>query len=84
MAIEYLNTEKVAEILGCTARKAREVMREVGLVKVGHGVVRRDALDRYLALRTETTYYTRPLLEKEEAPRYDRYARPKKPIGRGA
>lgn len=78
MAIEYLNTEKVAEILGMSPRQARLVMREVGLVHVGHGVVRRDALDRYLQLRTECTYYTRPLLEQPIKPKYERYARTRK------
>lgn len=78
MAIEYLSTQQVAEILSMTTRQARKVMREVGLVKVGHGVVRRDALDRYLAINTERTYYTAPLLEKPIKPKYDRYARPAK------
>lgn len=75
MAIEYLTTERVAEILGKTERQARKVMREVGLVKVGHGLVRRDALDRYLAENTERTYYTAPLLDQPIKPKYDRYAR---------
>lgn len=78
MSIEYLTTKRVAEILGTTPRQARAVMHEVGLVKIGHGVVRRDALDRYLALRTECTYYTKPLLEQPIKPKYDRYARTRK------
>ena len=77
MAIEYLSTAQVAEILSMTTRQARKVMREVGLVKVGHGVVRRDALDRYLAINTERTSYTAPLLEQPIKPKYDRYARRK-------
>lgn len=75
MAIEYLNTAKVAEIMGMTARQARSLMREVGLVRIGHGMIRRDALDRYLAARTERTYYTKPLLEEPIKPKYDRYRR---------
>lgn len=75
MAIEYLNTSRVAEIMGMTARQARELMRQVGIVKVGHGMIRRDALDRYLADRTETTFYTKPLLEQPIKPKYDRYRR---------
>lgn len=78
MAIEYLNTEKVAEILGMSSRQARLVMREVGLVHVGRGVVRRDALDRYLAMNTDRTYYTEPLLNQPIKPKYDRYARTRK------
>lgn len=75
MAIEYLNTKKVAEILGTSPRQARKVMHEVGMVNVGKGVIRRDALDRYLAKRTESTYYTRPFLDQPIKPKYDRYAR---------
>ena len=78
MAIEYLSTQQVAEILDMTARQARKVMHEVGIVKIGHGMIRRDALDRYLQLRTECTYYTRPLLEQTIKPKYDRYARTRK------
>ena len=78
MAIEYLSTQQVAEILDMTARQARKVMHEVGIVKIGHGMIRRDALDRYLQLRTECTYYTRPLLEQAIKPKYDRYARTRK------
>lgn len=75
MAIEYLTTEQVSQIMGMTARQARKLMHEIGMMKVGHGMIRRDALDRYLQLRTECTYYTRPLLEQEIKPKYDRYAR---------
>ena len=75
MAIEYLTTAQVSEIMGMTARQARSLMREVGLVKIGHGMIRRDALDRYLALNTEVTYYTSPLLEVPIKPKYDRYRR---------
>lgn len=78
MPIEYLSTAQVAELLDMTPRQARKVMRDVGLVKIGHGMVRRDALDRYLALNTECTYYTRPLLDKPIKPKYDRYARTRK------
>lgn len=77
MAIEYLNTAQVSEIMGMTSRQARCLMREVGLIKIGHGMIRRDALDRYLALNTEVTYYTRPLLEVPIKPKYDRYRRTK-------
>ena len=75
MAIEYLSTAKVAEIMGMTARQARGLMREIGLVKIGHGMIRRDALDRYLAMKTERTFYTKPLLEESIQPKYDRYRR---------
>ena len=75
MAIEYLNTKKVADIIGCTARQARKLMHEVGIVGVGHGVIRRDALDRYLATKTEVTCYTKPFLDVPAKPKYDRYRR---------
>lgn len=77
MAIEYLTTKRVQEVMGMTARQARDLMREVGLVRIGHGVIRRDALDRYLALNTERTYYTAPLLDEPIKPKYDRYRRAK-------
>lgn len=73
--LEYLTTQRVCEIMGCTARQARELMREVGLIKVGHGVIRRDALDRYLAVRMERTFYTAPLLDDPPKPKYDRYTK---------
>ena len=75
MAIEYLSTERVMQIMDCNQRQARKLMREVGLIKVGHGMIRRDALDRYLALRTQDTFYTHQLLEQPIKPKYDRYAR---------
>lgn len=75
MAIEYLSTEQVAEILDMSHRQARKVMKEVGIVDVGHGKIRRDALDRYLQDRTQATFYTRPLLEQTIKPKYARYAR---------
>ena len=75
MAVEYLTTERVSQIMGMTARQARKLMHEIGMVKVGHGMIRRDALDRYLQDHTECTYYTRPLLEQPVKPKYDRYAR---------
>ena len=75
MAIEYLSTDKVAEIMKTTNRQARVLMRKIGLVKVGRGMIRRDALDRYLAMNTERTIYTKPLLEESIKPKYDRYRR---------
>lgn len=83
MAIEYLSTERVMQIMDCNQRQARKLMREVGLVKVGHGLIRRDALDRYLALRTQDTFYTHQLLEQPIKPKYDRYARTS-PVQKGA
>lgn len=76
MAIEYLNTKQVSEIMGgMKLRQTRELMHKVGIIKVGHGLIRRDALDRYLADLTEETCYTKPLLEIPIKPKYDRYAR---------
>lgn len=75
MAIEYMTTAQVAEVMGMSARQARALMKEVGLVKIGHGMIRRDALDRYLAMNTEVTYYTKPLLDIPIKPQYDRYRR---------
>ena len=75
MAIEYMTTAQVAEVMGMSARQARALMKEVGLVKIGHGMIRRDALDRYLAMNTEVTFYTQPLLDIPIKPKYDRYRR---------
>lgn len=77
---EIMTTDCVAEFMGCTNRAARELMHKVGLIHVGRGVIRRDALDRYLADRTERTVYTSPLLEQPIKPKYDRYARPRKVV----
>lgn len=72
MEPKYLGTKQVAELLNMTPRQARAVMKDVGLVKVGHGLVSRDALERYLELNTQCTYYTRPLLPQHAKPRYQR------------
>lgn len=73
--IEYLSTKAVSEIMGCTARVARKIMQEVGLIHVGHGVIRRDALDRYMAMNMDRTFYTAPLMEEPIKPKYDRYSK---------
>lgn len=75
MAIEYCDTKRVCEIMGCSARQARALMKEVGLIHVGHGIIRRDALDRYLVMNMDRTFYTAPLLEEPIKTKYDRYAR---------
>ena len=78
MAIEYLTTKQVMALFeGMKARQARELMHEVGMVKIGHGVIRRDALDRYLAYKTERTFYTAPLLDPPRS-KAERYARTRK------
>lgn len=73
--IEYLNTKAVAELIGCTPRVARGVMKAVGLIHIGHGVIRRDALDRYMSMNMDRTFYTAPLMDEPIKPKYDRYAR---------
>lgn len=75
MAIEYCDTKRVCEIMGCSARQARALMKDVGLIRVGHGIIRRDALDRYLVMNMDRTFYTAPLLDEPIKPKYDRYAR---------
>lgn len=79
MAREIMTTADVARHFQCTARVAREYMREIGLVQIGHGYVYRDALERYEAVRTKETAYTLPVLQEGfQVHPVKRYPRPKK------
>ena len=75
MAREIMTTTDVAEHFRCTARIAREHMRAIGIIDIGHGYVYRDALERYEAERTVKTQYTLPVLQEET--RQTRYQRKK-------
>ncbi len=72
---EVMNTTAVAEHFACTPRKAREIMHEIGLIKVGHGYVYRDALERYEAAMTDQTAFTLPILQQDYPTKHPRYQR---------
>ena len=78
MAREVMNTKAVAAHFDCTPRQAREIMREIGLIQIGHGYVYRDALERYVAQRVDHTTFTTPILQQDYNPKKPRYPRVKK------
>lgn len=72
---DVMNTAAVAEHFACTPRKAREIMKAVGLIKVGHGYIYRDALERYEAVMTDHTAFTLPILQQDFPTKHPRYQR---------
>lgn len=77
MAREVMNTKAVAAHFGCTPRQARQIMREIGLIQIGHGYVYRDALEHYEAVRTDQTVFTLPVLQQDYPTKHPRYSRKK-------
>lgn len=60
-AIEYVSKQQLMDELHVGARAAYRIMHEIGVIRgvVAGGLVRRDALNRYMADRTPSTFYTR-------------------------
>ena len=81
MALEIMDTKAVAEHFQCTPRQARTHMRSIGLIRIGHGYVYRDALERYEAVRTDQTVFTLPVLQQDYPTKHPRYRRNDRPRG---
>ena len=75
MAREIMSTKQVAEHFNCSARCARNIMKEVGIIDIGHGFIYRDALSRYEAQKTEHTVFTLPVLQEDYPTKNPRYPR---------
>lgn len=75
MAREIMSTKQVAEYFNCSARCARNIMKKIGLIDIGHGYVYKDALEAYVAKMVEHTEYTMPILQKDYPTKNPRYQR---------
>lgn len=75
---QVMSTAAVAEHFGCTNRQAREYMRQIGIINIGHGYIYSDALEAYEARMVEQTEYTLPILQKDYPAKHPRYARERK------
>lgn len=72
---QVMSTAAVAEHFGCTNRQAREYMRQIGIINIGHGYIYSDALEAYEARMVERTEYTMPILQKDYPTKHPRYTR---------
>lgn len=75
---QVMSTTAVAEHFGCTNRQAREYMRQIGIINIGHGYIYSDALEAYEARMVEQTEYTLPILQKDYPTKHPRYTRERK------
>lgn len=62
LADSFVTLEQFMAMFSLNERQAKTYMKQIGIIKVGQGrVVTREAFDRWIADRTEATYYTKPL-----------------------
>ena len=72
---QVMSTAAVAEHFNCSTRCARGIMKEIGIIGIGHGYVYSDALEAYEARMVERTEYTMPILQKDYPTKNPRYTR---------